>query len=204
MLEVGVHILRLPLQLCQLQFHSWTSLSGPGLRRLSCRRAHHLKDTTVRANASSSGPVSGAATPSSVFSSGVGAPTCLGVSGLGSNIGGQSEHPRLPDGISELMSSSSTASNGSTGNTSPTLPSPASGISRSSSSSGTSAGTTGAARDSVDQNPLVIESSLYVAISAFMSKRHFHRSVPILLRLGTHPLIVFLTVSATYIFRNLG
>jgi hypothetical protein len=81
----------------------------------------------------------------------------LGVSGLGSNISGQSEHPRQSDGISELMSSSSTASNGSTGNTSPTLPSPALGISHSSSSSssGTSAGTTGATRGSVDQNPLV-------------------------------------------------
>jgi hypothetical protein len=74
--------------------------------------------------------------------------------GLGSNTSGQSEHPRLSDGISELTSSSS---NGSTGNTSPTLPSPASGMSHSSSSSssGTSAGTTGATRGSVDQNPPV-------------------------------------------------
>lgn len=81
--------------------------------------------------------------------------------GLGSNINGNTEHPRLVNGVGGLVSSSSTGSNGSTGNVSPTLPSPASGMSHgsnsscSSSSSGASGCTTGTTRGSVDQNPPV-------------------------------------------------
>jgi hypothetical protein len=82
--------------------------------------------------------------------------------GLGSDINGNGEHPRLINGVGGLVSSSSSGSTGSTGNASPTLPSPASGVSHgsnssSSSSSGTSAGTTGTTRGSgsVDQNPPV-------------------------------------------------